>query len=219
MESLKERTRRNLTRVYFLSSSSVDTCYLKQHRLTRNEIPSDKIQESSLIKMRIGTIIHADIQASLGPNVEYEKPLISHKYGVQGRADIVEHNIGDPLIVSVADIKIIGGYSYKKMFGRDKEIGGIIEKYKKQVAINGVMLEEEGYFLDRMYLIVINRDDARYREVEVGEKYKDMAITYFMNVINSDENIKPLTENSPMHKWECNYCEFKTRCLANETSM
>ena len=116
--------------------------------------------------------------------------------------------------VFVYDIKTINDWSYKLKFGRKyKEAEGSIHQ-ELQLATYGLALEDKYGRIDGMFLIYYNKNTSIIKIVEVTKDRLMSAISFWKNILEEHKNGLPeLKENvSPVMKWECNYCNYKTQC-------
>ena len=133
---------------------------------------------------------------------------ISH-LNVRGFYDVVSE--GEQ--VYLYDLKTCGGYAWKMKFGRSKPIETSIH-YELQLGTYGYAIKEQFGRLDGMYLYYYNKDTSLMRPVEVPLTFVSRAYLFWKNI--NDEHKQGLPEFrvgvSPVQKWQCNYCQFKTHC-------
>ena len=194
--------------------------------------PTNPINEDSLRLMRLGTIVHNDIQKALTLynnnvcnnnvekkiNINLQKKKI--KFSVEGEIRIKELNVrGFYDIVTeddkvyLFDIKTAGSYSWSKKFGKKVDFNPSIH-YELQLGTYGYAIEKEFGRLDGMYLMFYNKDTSKMRPIEIPLMYKSRAYLFWKNV--NDEHKIGLPDFklgvSPVQKWQCNYCQFRDLC-------
>ena len=190
--------------------------------------PSNAINSNSLRLMRLGTIVHNDIQRSLTlysndvnkeiesnkekenkPKFYVEGEIKIPSLNVRGFYDVVSEN-GE---VYLFDIKTCASYSWTMKFGRKKQFDPSIH-YELQLGTYGYAVQEEFGRLDGMYLLFYNKDKSITRPVEVPLSFVSRAYLYWKNV--NDEHKQGLPEFrkgvSPVQAWNCKYCQFLDIC-------
>ena len=204
--------------------------------------PTNLIDLKTSRLLRLGTIVHEDIQSSLThvrtisklnrdnidntnrekENKNKEKEIEFHTEGevkikdlnVRGFYDIVaKDNTSLEQPVYLYDIKTCGSWAWKVKFGRKKQFNPSIH-YELQLGTYGYAIKEMFGRLDGMYLYYYNKDSSDMRAVEVPLTYVSRAYLFWKNI--NDEHKQGLPEFrtgvSPVQKWQCNYCQFKDHC-------
>ena len=204
--------------------------------------PTNLIDLKTSRLLRLGTIVHEDIQSSLThvrtisklnrdnidntnrekENKNKEKEIEFHTEGevkikdlnVRGFYDIVaKDNTSLEQPVYLYDIKTCGSWAWKIKFGRKKQFNPSIH-YELQLGTYGYAIKEMFGRLDGMYLYYYNKDSSDMRAVEVPLTYVSRAYLFWKNI--NDEHKQGLPEFrtgvSPVQKWQCNYCQFKDHC-------
>jgi CRISPR/Cas system-associated exonuclease Cas4 (RecB family) len=202
--------------------------------------PTNPPSKKSLRIMGLGTAMHKEIQDSLiyYNNIYYntkekeEKPSYKKKslenlkfhiegevrvssFNVRGFYDVVSQDFSasatEP-IVRLHDIKTIGTFQWSKRFSKINPVES--GHHYLQLGTYGIGIKEEFGNLDRMGLIYYNKDNSTMRESVVPLTYIDQAKRYWYSI--NDEHAKGLPSfrlgTSPVHKWVCNYCQFKDHC-------
>ena len=204
--------------------------------------PTNLIDLKTSRLLRLGTIVHEDIQSSLThvrtisklnrdnidntnrekENKNKEKEIEFHTEGevkikdlnVRGFYDIVaKDNTSLEQPVYLYDIKTCGSWAWKIKFGRKKQFNPSIH-YELQLGTYGYAIKEMFGRLDGMYLYYYNKDSSDMRAGEVPLTYVSRAYLFWKNI--NDEHKQGLPEFrtgvSPVQKWQCNYCQFKDHC-------
>ena len=203
--------------------------------------PTNPIDKRTKRLLRLGNVVHNDIQDSLTrtcynnihndsihnditDNKKEIKDKEKMEFHVEGELKIPELNVrgfydiivddktGDRKVY-LYDIKTCGGYSWKLKFGRTKQLNPSIH-YELQLGTYGYAAKEKFGQLDGMYLYYYNKDTSDMRAVEVPLAYVSRAYLYWKNL--NDEHRMGLpgfrVGVSPVQKWQCNYCQFKDHC-------
>ena len=212
--------------------------------------PSNPIDSKTKRLLRLGNVMHNDIQDSLTrvrtnistnystnnsnkdtekENKNKEKEVIEfHTEGevqikelnVRGFYDIVADRFLDNLKGNITerkvylyDIKTCGGWSWKMKFGRNKQMNPSIH-YELQLGTYGYAVREMFGQLDGMFLYYYNKDNSDMRAVEVPLTFVSRAYLFWRNI--NDEHKQGLPDFrvgvSPVQKWQCSYCQFKSHC-------
>ena len=138
-------------------------------------------------------------------NVRGFYDVVSFDYGTSESSDT------DPF-VRLYDIKTIGAFAWKKRFNEVLPLQG--GHHYLQLGTYGLALREKYKNRDSMSLIYYNKDTSIMREAVVPLGYVDQAKRYWYTI--NEEHSKGLPRfkpgTSPVHKWVCNYCQFKDHC-------
>jgi len=205
-------------------------------------VPTNPPNEKSMRIMRLGSILHEDIQNALiyYNNILYSKEnnkdniLLENiavesvkKFDTEGEITLPELNVRgffDVLsqdssasstdgINRLYDIKTSSSWGFKQKFGRN------ITQYENrnhflQVATYGLALKEKLGSLESMSILYYNKDNSDVKEQIVPEVYLDKAKRYWYAI--NEEHSKGLPGFvhgvSPAYKWCCGYCQFKDHC-------
>ena len=200
---------------------------------------TDLIDTRTSRLLRLGTVVHEDIQNSLTRtrnstihsnidstlNTEKENKDKEKEFHVEGEIKIEELNVRgfyDVVVkdnvppekpVYLYDIKTCGGWSWKMKFGRKKEVNTSIH-YELQLGTYGYAIKEMFGRLDGMYLYYYNKDNSDMRAVQVPLTFVSRAYLFWKNI--NDEHKQGLPDFrvgvSPVQKWQCNYCQFRSHC-------
>ena len=242
-ENEKNRLQRYVDKEHFYHASGSGTCSRKLYFQSVEKVePTNPPNTASMRKMRVGTILHSDIQDSLilynnintnnniNNNIsnKYQLNIVKSKFVVEGEVLIPELNVrgfydvlqvessesNDILGVYLYDIKTAADYSFKKVFN-DADNPNKMEHHELQVATYGYALKEEYGRLDGMYVLYYNKNTSVI-------KYKQLPLTMTSNAYMFWANIKkkhsvglPNFEDgvSPVMRWECDYCQFYDHCM------
>ena len=133
---------------------------------------------------------------------------------VRGFYDVLSQdfsNDSEP-INRLHDIKTIGSFAWSLRFSKTKPVES--GHHYLQLGTYGMGLEQKFGKLDSMSLIYYNKDVSTMRESVVPLMYIDKAKRYWYAI--NEEHAKGLPKfnlgTSPVHKWVCNYCQFKDHC-------
>jgi len=204
--------------------------------------PTNPPNKSSMRKMRVGTILHQDIQDSLilynniynniQDNIKKDNILQSNitqeynvKFDVEGEIrlpslnvrgfyDVVSRDCSAEKTVKLYDIKTTASFSFARKFSRKLITPQENRNHYLQLGTYGLGLREEGLDVDQMSIIYYNKDNSTMREVVVPNMFIDEAKRYWYSI--NEEHSKGLPRfnfgTSPANAWICGYCQFKSRC-------
>ena len=204
--------------------------------------PTNLLDERTKRLLRLGNLVHEDIQNSLThtrnrelynrdnnrdsllkekeiknkeKDTEFlvEGEIKIEELKVRGFYDVVAKQGVREQQIYLYDIKTCGGWSWKMKFGRNKKINTSIH-YELQLGTYGYAIQKQFGQLDGMYLYYYNKDDSQMRTVQVPLTYVSRAYLFWRNI--NDEHKQGLPEFrtgiSPVQKWQCNYCQFLDHC-------
>ena len=203
--------------------------------------PTNPASKKSMRIMGLGTAMHKEIQSSLlyynnyinkeYINIKEKKEITSNKkktvtFHIEGEIKIESLNVrgfydvisldtagsNTNPIVKLHDIKTIGTFAWSKRFSKTKPVES--GHHYLQLGTYGMAIKEQYGSLDSMSLLYYNKDNSTMRESVVPLTYVDQARRYW-HVINEEHSKGlPLFKlgTSPVHKWVCNYCQFKDHC-------
>ena len=144
-----------------------------------------------------------------------EHPILIPKLNLKGHIDTIlflKYDSKD--IVLIIDFKTIGSYPYKLKFGRSKEVNPSRHQ-EMQLAIYAVAVERDFDISDsELFLVYYNKDTSMMKAVSVDRRYMNESIEYWMQVNEiCKQGLPPLKfGQSPIMKWECNYCTYLDKC-------
>ena len=227
---------------HWYHASGAGSCSRKLYfQSVENVEPTNPIDSRTKRLLRLGNVVHEDIQDSLmrvhartlksslnkslnkeKENKNKEKEIEFHVEGevtidelnVRGFYDIVaKDNTSPEQPVYLYDIKTCGGWSWKMKFGKKKQLNPSIQ-YELQLGTYGYAIKQLFGRLDGMFLYYYNKDTSDMRAVEVPLTYVSRAYLYWKNI--NDEHKQGLPNFrvgvSPVQGWQCNYCQFKDHC-------
>ena len=210
--------------------SSAGMCSRKIYYETILRIdPTDIVDKRVQRLFRLGDLIHQDIQTAFKKierndsyfsiyniyinNIYIEKEIVLKTIRVRGFCDlIVELDDGR---VYLYDIKSIGSFQYRKNFARNKELREPSIHQELQLATYGLAVKKEFGRLDGILILYYNKDNSmlRYKEVSSDRLLTALGFWERINTEHSKNSLPTLQEHvSPVAKWECSYCSFKSRC-------
>ena len=210
--------------------SSAGMCSRKIYYETILRIdPTEVIDKRVQRLFRLGDLIHQDIQDAFKKverndfyfsiyniyinNIYIEKEIVLKTIRVRGFCDLVVEL--DDGRVYLYDIKSIGAFQYKKNFARNKELREPSIHQELQLATYGLAVKKEFGRLDGILILYYNKDTSmlRYKEVSSDRLLTALGFWERINAEHSKNSLPTLQEFvSPVAKWECSYCSFKSRC-------
>ena len=233
-ENRKERYEGN---EHWYHASGSGSCSRKLYFESVEKVePSNTHDDKTKRLLRLGSVIHEDIQSSLtrartfnGTNISSsisskekenknkEKEL---KFHVEGEVTIDELNVrgfydvvAEDEKVYLYDIKTCSGWAWQMKFGKKSQINPSIH-YELQLGTYGYAVKQMFGRLDGMYLYYYNKNTSEMRAVEVPLTFVSRAYLFWKNI--NDEHKQGLPDFrvgvSPVQKWQCNYCQFKDHC-------
>ena len=239
-ENEKNTNERYVGKEHFYHASGTGMCSRKLYFQSVDKVqPTNLPNNSSMRKMRLGTLVHQDVQNSLllynniynniisNKNIsnnnikknneenenqalyEVEGEIIIDELTVRGFFDIVQ-NDGESVILY--DIKTAADYSYKRIFNSDKPY--TMKHQELQLSTYGYGIKEKYGRLDGMYLLYYNKNTSVMRYKQVPLSMLNAAYMFWANIKKQHSVGLPNFEDgvSPVMKWECDYCEFKKHC-------
>lgn len=208
-------------------ASSAGMCHLK-HYFRRIDADKKETDYTSLCKMRMGTLVHEDIQNAIqyinamDYKVMCEIPVTYKK--VKGHADIVVE-IDDKRAMLI-DIKTMAAFPWSKKYGHKPDKNPSVWN-KLQLGTYSLGLQQDyGYEDVYMYLLNYNKNTNEMRFEGVGFEYEQDAAFYWHDVehdvnllIEDPEDVNLITGkgNTPKYKWECSYCPYEDSCPVSNT--
>jgi len=216
----------------YYRASSAGHCF-KKHWYAINGYEVGDMNDKSRRLLRLGTIVHKDIEKAINwhedrlacdidneYNVSFktEYEVLIKDLNVMGSADIVL--IDSEKTASVLDVKTTHSWKWKMMFGRNKEIKPS-RMYELQLGTYGmgVSLQEDISHEDMsLFLVYYKKDDSSMRYVDVNPVWMDNAFEYWANLnetldlIKDESDLPRDTLNVPVEHWECKYCPYESIC-------
>ena len=216
----------------FYRASSSGFCSRKIYYESVEKIePTNPIEPKSKRIMRLGTVMHNDLQNALVyynninniklDNKEKEiKNKQKERFHIEKNVEIKELNVrghydcvfeGDN--VYLFDFKTIASWSYSKKFGQKKDFDPSIHQ-ELQLGTYGYAIKEKFGKLDGMYLVYYNKDNSMMNSVVVPTSYTSRAYNFWYNI--NEEHKKGLPDFkqgvSPVQDWNCSYCPYLDHC-------
>ena len=204
--------------------------------------PTNPPNKKSMRVMRVGTILHQDIQDALiyYNNILYSKEnnndnmllesiavesvkkfdtegeIRLPKFRVRGFFDVLLQDFSASStegINRLYDIKTSSSWGFKQKFGRGSTQYENRNHYL-QVATYGLALKEKLGSLESMSILYYNKDNSDIKEQIVPNEYLDKARRYWHSINEEHSRGLPgfVHGVSPAYKWCCNYCQFKDHC-------
>ena len=212
--------------------------YYESIEQTETTNPND---ERSSRLLRLGTIVHEDLQESLSDTTIYsnttdsntihskekeihylekesfefhiEKEIILEDLNVRGFYDLVAVSNGNGGVYLI-DFKTMANFSWSRKFGwKNPDTNPSIHQ-EIQLATYGLFVQKEFGRLDGMWLYFYNKDNSRMRSVPVGMNMLKRAENFWKNVNEEHKSGLPRFKEgvSPVQEWNCGYCRFLNHC-------
>ena len=226
-------------------ASSAGSCYRKQ-MYSINNFPSDEKDEKSYRLLRLGTIVHKDLEKALSlykekldkmqlknapiqRNIHIEEKVSIKDFNVVGTFDAGESiNDGVTVHFNLYDFKTVAAYSWQGMFGRINNRRPVSPNYKLQLATYAIGIHEKYNNVDKidMFLLYYNKNTSLTKQVQVEySKWVSEAMEYWAelddianNTIDFEEDLVPeITYGVPFQDWECSYCQYASICPSKLT--
>lgn len=201
------------------SASSAWHC-LRKHWYKMNGQDKKKQEWKDLARLRLGTIIHDDIQTALrnsGKSFLCESVLSDEN--IVGHQDVMYLIFGeDKLKAELYDIKTMASFPWKRKFGRiENRDPNPSKKYPHQV-LTYKMLAEKQFNLKviKSQIIYIKLDQPWVWKTEdvsddlIKETKEYWEIVNLMKQFGTEPI--PGDDKTPVESWECKYCPFSHVC-------
>ena len=216
----------------YYRASSAGHCF-KKHWYAINGYEVGDMNDKSRRLLRLGTIVHRDIEKAVNWHEDRLACNIDNEYNVSfkteyevlikdlkvmGSADIVL--IDSEKTASVLDVKTTHSWKWKMMFGHNKEIKPS-RMYELQLGTYGmgVSLQEDISHEDMsLFLVYYKKDDSSMKYVDVNPVWMDNAFEYWANLnetldlVKDESDLPRDTLNVPVEHWECRYCPYESIC-------
>jgi hypothetical protein len=198
---------------HYFHASSAGLCIRKHYFGSIEKIKPTPPEGVSLTRLRLGDLVHEDIQSSLnGDRYLIEDEIILEDLNVRGHYDILDRKKK-----KLIDIKTVGGYKWKMIFGRDAKDS--VENYKLQLGTYGLGIQKKyDIKLKEMCLLFYKLGDPKateMRELNVPLFYIKKAKEYWKDVNEKTKSLPELSIGSaPSEGWECNpsWCGYFEHC-------
>ncbi|MAG26286.1 hypothetical protein CMI47_12105 [Candidatus Pacearchaeota archaeon] len=204
-------------------------------------VPSNPPNEKSSRIMRVGSIIHEDIQNALiyynninnnNINIEPNKINIAvqsvKKFDTEGEIKLPEFKVrgfydifmrdcsasNTDSINRLYDLKTSSTWGFRQKFNKKNAIPLENRNHFLQVATYGLALKKKYGNLDSMSIIYYNKDNSDIREQIIPNVYLDKARKYWHSINAEHARGLPVFQlgTSPAYSWSCGYCQFKDHC-------
>ena len=155
--------------------------------------------------MRLGTIVHEDLQNALVYKDNINNKEINNKetksikekenknkqkesFHIEGNVEIKELNVrghydfvleGEK--VYLFDFKTIASWSYSKKFGHKKDFDPSIHQ-ELQLGTYGYAIKEKFGRLDGMFLVYYNKDNSMMNSIEIPTTFINRAYNFWYNI-------------------------------------
>jgi len=211
----------------WLGASSTGYCFKKQYYKLSN-VEAEELDTRVSRLLRLGTIVHSDIEKSIKAyNKSHKTEIMTEKrvkipsLKVIGHIDILEQD-GD--INRVYDFKTVAGYKWRMKFRRKDADPNADINYNLQLGTYGLAIKDKDapVYKTELYLCWYNKDNSAMKKpIRVDSEWINKAESYWENLwqsINRWSDIDPddiqVSDviGSPMQQWECNYCQYAYRC-------
>ena len=237
-ENEKNNQERYVGKEQFYHASGSGMCSRKLYFQSVSKVePTHQSTPSSRRLMRLGTVVHNDIQNSLlvsniNNNIKINninnnitnKELINKirfdEFVVEGEIRIDELTVRgffDMVLKSSSciylyDIKTAADYSFKRVFNPEKEY--TMKHHELQLSTYGYGVKEKYGRLDGMYLLYYNKNTSIIKYKEVPLSMLNSAYMFWANVKKQHTTGLPGFEDgvSPVMRWECDYCSYLGNC-------
>ena len=207
---IDSKTKR-LLRLGNVMHNDIQDSLTRVHALNRdnnrdNNIPSNREKENKNKEKEIEFDVEGEVRIK-ELNVRGFYDIVADRFLDNLKGNITERK------VYLYDIKTCGGWSWKMKFGRNKQMNPSIH-YELQLGTYGYAVREMFGQLDGMFLYYYNKDNSDMRAVEVPLTFVSRAYLFWRNI--NDEHKQGLPDFrvgvSPVQKWQCSYCQFKSHC-------
>ena len=225
-DSLRERD------LNVFHASAAGSCYRKQ-MYSYYDYPADEKDAKSYRILRLGTIVHKDMEEAL---IKYENEntnlsIYSEQkiklddldvVGTYDAGELIED--GEEIIFNLYDLKTAAAYKWTTKFGRNvnrKPNSDLNYKLQLGTYALGVTKEHSPNKIN-MYLVWYNKNTSQMREQLVSNEWIDKAFEYWIGLYEmkeelqihgfEDELVPEVTLGVPMQDWECRYCQYYNIC-------
>ena len=234
LESKRERTKNKF------HASSAGSCFRKQ-MYSYYDFPQDTKDDKSYRILRLGTIVHEDIENALihyGQQTHDGRIYIEHEVEIEPLNLVGTFDVGEMIkdkgniTFNLYDIKTAALYTWSKKFARkinDRD-PKVDMNYKMQLGTYALAMNEK-HDLDEinMYLVWYRKNDSFVRETIVNNNWIDKALEYWTEVneileehgkMFEKELIPGVYPSVPPESgydkhginWNCRYCQYYNIC-------
>ena len=210
-DSLRERD------LNVFHASGAGSCYRKQ-MYSYFDYPSDEKDAKSYRILRLGTIVHKDVEEAL---IKYEDNHVNvtdvqhsiyseqkikledlHVVGTYDAGEKIED--GDKVTFNLYDLKTAAAYKWTTKFGRKQNRKPDSDKnYKLQLGTYalGVAKEHKPDKIN-MYLVWYNKNTSQMREQLVSNEWIDKALEYWTDLNEILEDTRNYSEGNGRHRFD-----------------
>ncbi len=221
-------------------ASSAGSCYRKQ-MYSYYDYPSDAKDDKSLRLLRLGTLVHKDMEEALSM---YEDKLADMQIGdapvqrtihIEEKVEIEGLNVvgtfdggeriddGTNIEFNLYDYKTAAAYKWTTKFGRvQNRVASTDTNYKLQLGTYALAVRHkyEPHKIN-MYLVWYNKNTSQMREQIVSNEWIDKALEYWTEMFEMKEDMGKAFEDEllpevsfgvPVQDWECRYCQYYSIC-------
>ena len=207
----------------WFSASSAGSCF-KKLMLRREGKQEPKMDKRVMRLLRLGTIVHEDIQTAIKNSEEMAN--IDYSIMMERRVELPDLKVVGHLDIGildrtnrnlkVMDIKTCASYKWRMKFGRNPDKKGnpnynmqlatYLEALDRELGVDGTV---------EMSLLWYNKDTSALREEHVeASHWIERAMEYWeeLNEYSDTTTSEDMVIGSygvPMENWECKYCGFK----------
>ena len=237
-ENYKERYE---GREKYYHGSGAGSCSRKLYYESVEQIEAtNPTDEKSNRILRLGTIVHEDLQDALSDTIysntidsntkdskekethylekesyefHIEKEIRLSELNVRGFYDLVAVSKEDNSVFLI-DFKTMGSFPWSRKFGWKNPDPNASRHQEIQLATYGLAVEKEFGRLDGMYLYYYNKDNSKMRSIEVPLSTLKLAYNFWVNVNEEHKTGLPMFREgiSPVEDWNCKYCRFLDHC-------
>ena len=234
LESKRERTKNKF------HASSAGSCFRKQ-MYSYYDFPQDTKDDKSYRVLRLGTIVHEDIENALihyGQQTHDGRIYIEHEVEIEPLNLVGTFDVGEMIkdkgniTFNLYDIKTAALYTWSKKFAREiiNRDPKVDMNYKMQLGTYALAMNEK-HDLDKinMYLVWYRKNDSFLRETLVNNNWIDKALEYWTEVneileehgkMFEKELIPGVYPSVPPESgydkhginWNCRYCQYYNIC-------
>tara|TARA_R110002051_G_scaffold145245_3_gene218254 strand:- start:21378 stop:22124 length:747 start_codon:yes stop_codon:yes gene_type:complete len=210
----------------WFGASSAGSCFRKQLHRARGDSRTE-IKPRNMRLLRLGTIVHNDLEAAVSDYINVVKPknmhiLLEHRIvlkelNVLGHLDLCTYTDNNNKIsnLEVWDYKTCGTYKWRLKYGRGA-INKIDRRYAMQVATYGMgMCEQLGTTTSTLGLLWYNKDTSSLRKEFIPDTFMDEAHEYWTELnevsdeVEKPEDLQVGDVGVPFENWECRYCDYQ----------
>jgi len=224
-ENLRERDKE------VFHASSAGSCLRKQ-MYSYYDFPQDAKDRKSYRLLRLGTIVHEDIENAIAHYEDVNSGGNEHVF-IEDKIELKELNVVGTYDVGqmdeeensfkLWDIKTAAVYKWTTVFGRkeNRKINAA-KNYKLQLGTYALGINQK-YKVSKieMYLIWYRKNDSLLKEQLVSPEWIEKALEYWVTVNETLEDVHEHFEEElkpgyhlgvPYEDWECKYCSYNSIC-------